>query len=320
MLKNTFRELLITKAEKQSELVDSITDEARLLGMMPMQQTSSGITHQFERLLSVSGPGIVDFDSPLPSVDVETELGQAKMTQIAGEAEVGEDKLRILGQDPAAYFSKKIRTILKSSAQAVERSVIYNYLRGFAIDCYNNQLVADYSKHLISAGGSGSTNHSIVVVKWEEDQLYGLYNQEGLGRGELFDIKLDNNGALRRSASGIWGYGMRMKMDFGVLQANPRNVASIVNIDISDPTPTNWSLPTQYDIDKVLNAVRYNGNTMMIMHPNLISALSGKFKSERVEIRLGETNLTETFDAWNGVPIIPSWNMSDGAEPAVTVA
>lgn len=322
-LKNTFRELVIQKAEKQTELVDSLLEDAPILGMIPSQPTSSGLTHQFERLLDVTGPGVVDLDGELPSIGSNTELGKQDMSLLGGIIEVGEDKLRALGLDAAAYFARNIAPAIKQSGMHTEQAVIYNYLRAFAIATYNDQTVSDYAQHLISAGGSANTNYSIVAVKWEPNQLYGLFNPEGLGNGLLFDMEMINGGNLYplKADSKVLGRGMRVKADFGVLTANPRNVASVVNVDLSDADPANWKLPTQYQMDDILDAVRANtdGNTMLLMHPKVKSALS-KFKSEKIEIRLAESNMTLMFDAWDGIPIIPSRNFKRGTEANVTVA
>lgn len=321
-LTNIFREVAIANSEKQPGLVDYLLEEASILGFMPMQPTSSGLNHQFELLLSADAAGFVNLDEPLPAVDSVTEVSQTSVGLLGAEIEVGEDKLKSLGMSAATYFANKLRPILKTTGNSVEYAMLYNYLRAKAIETRTNAAFTGSADHAILAGGSGGTNYSIIVVKWEPDQLYGLYNPAGFGQGMFFDMEAISNGSLyhtRASAQTTLGYGMRIKSQFGLLTANPRNTSAILNIDLSDATPANWNLPTQYQIDDAIAAVRgaMGGNTMLLMHPKVKSALS-KFKTEKLEIRSAETNMIYQFDAWDGIPILTSYNFLRGTEPDVS--
>jgi hypothetical protein len=321
-LTNIFREVAIANSEKQPGLVDYLLEEASILGFMPMQPTSSGLNHQFEVLLSADAAGFVNLDEPLPAVDSTTEVGQTSVGLLGAEIEVGEDKLKALGESPASYFANKLRPILKTTGNSVEYAMIYNYLRAKAIETRTNAEFTGSADHAISAGGSSSTNYSIVIVKWEPDQLYGLYNPSGFGQGMFFDMEPINGGSIyhtRASTQTTLGYGMRIKSQFGILTANPRNVSAIVNIDLSDAEADNWNLPSSYQIDDAIAAVRgaMGGNTMMFMHPKVKSALS-KYKTDKLEIRSAETNMIYQFDAWDGIPILSSYNFLRGNEPLVS--
>ena len=140
----------------------------------------------------------------------------------------------------------------------------------------------------------------------------------------LFDMEPINGGQMyytKSSEGKTLGYGMRLKSYFGVLTADPRNVASIVNIDISDADPTNWKLPTAMQIDDAIAAVRgaTGGNTMILVHPKLKTALNS-FKTSIMETTVEVMNLERRFDAWNGIPIVQSYNFLRGTEATVTLS
>jgi hypothetical protein len=324
-VKNTFREITIKNAQKQMELVDSVLENAPILSLMPVQPTSSGLQHLYEELLDVEGPGLVDLDDELPEITSNTKIGTANMQLIGGKVKVGQDKVRQLGMTPQAYFAQKIGPALKESAMRTEKGMLYNHMRAFAINTRNEDKIAGAERNAISAGGSGSTNYSIISVRWEPGQFYGLYNPKGYGQGYMFNMELLYDGALGNIKVGdkeIPGYEMVVKADFGILTANPRNASTIVNIDVSDADPDNWSIPTSYQIDDMLHAIRANsgGSSMIYCHPKVKSTVFSKFKIDKVEMVLGDTDIRFMVDAWDGIPIITSWNFMEGDEAAVTFA
>lgn len=323
-LTDIFREVAIARSEKQPELVDYVLDEAPIMEMMPMQPTTSGMSHQHEVLLNADAAGFVDIDQELPNVNAETKVESTHVGLLGAEIEVGEDKLNELGLSPAEYFARKMRPILKETGNKTEQAMLYNYLRARAIQARDDEEFDRVDDHVMNAGGSGSTNYSIIFVKWEPDNVYGLYNPNGFGNGMLFDMQAINNGGIyhtKASSQKVLGYGMRIKSHFGLLTANPKNLAVVANIDISDADPANWNLPTSYQLDDAVASIRgaMGGNTMMLMHPKVKTAL-GQFKTEKIELVTADQNLRFTVDAWNGIPMMTSYNFLMGTEPAVSFA
>jgi len=317
-IKNTFREVAINLSAKQPELVEFILEEAPILEMMPFYPTSSGINHVYEELNSVSGNGLVDLDAELPSLEYQSELKQTSLSVLGGLIEVGEDKARLWG-GPGRYFGQRIPSHLKETGANTEQSILYNNLRASAIAAAANTKLPGAADHKIDAQGAANTNYSIIAVKWEPGMISGLYDPAGFGRGMLFDMEPVSGGNVyltKESAYKALGYGMRLKSYFGMLTANPRNVASIVNIDISDVDPDNWDLPTANQIDDLIQAVRgtTGGSTMLLMHPKVKTALN-TYKAATLQTTVETTNFVRTFDAWNGIPIIQSYNFLQGTEP-----
>ena len=321
-LQNTFREVAIGLSPKQPQMVDYLLEDAPIMEMMPFYPTTQGMSHVYEELVDVTGNGLVELDSPLPFVNANTKIAQANLEVIGGLLEVGEDKAKLMG-GAGNYFAGKVPKVLKKTGQDSERAVLYNNLRAAAIAAQANPGLVGNEDHLLSAGGNAGTNYSIIAVKWEEGMINGLYNPDGFGRGMLFDLEPVSGGSLYptlESQSTVLGYGVRLKSYFGVLTANPRNVASIVNIDISDPDPDNWDLPTQNQLDDLISAVRgtQGGSTMLLMHPKVMNALN-EYKAARLQTVVETTNFNRTFQAWNGIPMVTSYNFLRGTEANVVV-
>lgn len=321
-LKNTFREVAIKVAPKQPEMIDYLLEEAPIMELMPFAPTTNGINHVYEQLIDVTGNGIVDLDGELPNVDSATKLEQQNLSVFGGLIEAGEDKIKMFG-GAGTYFASKMPQILKKTGADTERSVLYNNLRALAVQAKATEGLPDAADHLLSAGGDQNKNYSLLVVKWEPGNLSGLYDPNGFGRGMLFDMEAVNGGSLyftKNSTQKTLGYGMRLKSYFGVLTANPRNVSAIVNIDISNSDPDEWDLPTANQIDDAIAAVRgtTGGNTMILVHPKLKSAMN-IYKTSLMETTVDVMNLERRFMAWNGVPIVESYNFLRGNEPNVSV-
>lgn len=300
--KNTFREIAIAMSPKQPQMVDQILEEAPILGMLPMQQTSNGLQHNFEEVESVTGAGLVDLDEALPTVDSKTKLDKIDLSILGGIMEVGEDKAKQFG-GAGAYFAGKQPLILKKTGMDAEKSIIYNNFRAYAIANGNK----------ISALGANNANYSILAVKWAFGETTGLYDPAGFGRGTMMDIQPINGGNTYKDTNGRIVYGMRMKSYFGIMNANKRNVASIVNIDIADA-----KLPTETQIDSLIESVRgqVGGSTILYMHPKVLSALY-KYKASSLQINTGESDINRMFTMWNGIPIVTSYNFLEATEPNV---
>lgn len=320
--KNAFRELAIQLSNKQPELVDWLLEETPALSLMPFFPTSDGMNHNYEVLEDVTGNGMVDGDSELPSVDARTALESTTLKILGGKMEVGEDKARQMGS-AGAVFNSRLPHVLKKTGNSTETSLIYNSFRASAIKTRSDDELKDAAQHAIDAGGSGSTNYSIVIAKFEQGNLSGLYDPNGFGRGMLFDMQAINGGELYylQDYPGVLGYGMRLKSYFGVLTANPRNTSTIVNIDLTDDGGEFTAFPTAMQIDDALDAVRaaVGGNTVIYSHPRVISALRNTFKLDRLQLQTEDRNFDTQIDAWNGIPLIGTYNMASGDEPAVTL-
>lgn len=309
MLANTFRELAVEKATKQQKLVDSLLEEAPFLAALPMEQSSHGLQHVYEELIAADSAQAVDMDEALPEVDASSRLMQTDLRVLGAIMTVGEDKAKKYGS-AAAYFNQKSPIILKQTGASMERALLYNTFRAYAIA---NHLAAD--PRLISAGGAASKNYSIIAVHFSSGEVTGLYDAEGFGSGKAFDIKALSGGQVYLNKNGVAVYGTRLKTYFGTQLANPRYVSSIVNIEDAD-----GKRPTAMMLDGVIEACRGRPeNTLLIMHPR-VKAMLQDLKGGLMTMESKEKGLDRRFLTWNGVEILDSYNFLRGTEAAVTVA
>lgn len=305
MATNAFREIAILNAEKQSVLIDSLLEESPILAGIPMEASTHGLSNVFEKIVTTTGAGLVDFDAPLGTMDSVTKLEQRDLSIIGGEMFVGEDTANKFG-GATSYFDKKLPIALKSTGQEIEKSIIYNSLEAFALA----------EGKAVSAGGSSNVNYSIVAVTWTRGEITGLYDQTGFGNGKVFDIMPLNGGNLYKNAAGINGYGVRLKSYFGIQMANNRYVSSIVNIDLDSATK---KPVTDVMMDNLLLKCRKNSSTVIYMHPRVLTYLS-MYKADKLIMNIADRNVDRTIAYWNGVPIVTSWNFTDALEANVTVA
>lgn len=314
-LKNTFREIAIANSPKQPVMVDQLLEEAPILELVPLEPASHGLWNVYEELDSVTGNGLVDMDDELPEVSSNSKLKQIDLSIIGGKHYVGEDKAKKFG-GAGNYFSTKQSSIMKKTGMDAETSILYNNLRAFAIT--NDSSLS--GSHVFDAGGTGSTNYSIIAVKWVAGETTGLFDPNGFGRGILMDIQAINGGELfehstttEEGTKNILSYGVRYKSYFGIQLANARYVSSIVNIDI-----TNDALPSEAQLDSLITSVRgqMGGNTWLYMHPKVLTALY-KYKGASLRTTTDVLDNNRVFDAWNGIPILTSYNFKDGTEARV---
>jgi len=302
---NLFRELAIKTATKQPGVVDYITEESPIFAMIPMQAASNGIQNKFEELKDVTGAQFVDLDDVIPAIDANGEIVTTDLNQIAGKMEVGEDKLNVLGSSIGQYFDGKLPSILRATGANLETTILYNNIRAYA----------KANSRLADAGGTNSgAMYSMSCVKWVTGETTGLYDPNGWGNGNVFDIMPINGGTLHTLSDGqTLGYAQRMKMRIGVQLANPRYVSGIANIDLvaSGSTDSGFvALPTEAMIDDmILNARGNPGNTFIYMHPKLKNALN-TYKGSALQTGVEIKDFDRTFDLWNGIPIITSYNFS----------
>jgi hypothetical protein len=310
-LKNTFYEIAIKQAPKQSLVVDAITEESPILAGMPFYPSSNGLSNVYEEVSAITGAEIMDYDAAMSTMKVDSELKFSNLSSVGGEIEVGEDKALQLG-GPDAYFASKLPLIMKESGNRIEYSLFYNSLRSYA----------STSGKLIDAGGTGSTNYTILCVKWSQGEMSGIYDPKGFGRnGNVFDVKKYSNGGLYKNSSGVPVYGISIKTFLGMQMANARNIAGIVNCDITnDVFSGDRTFPTEDMIDDMLDDARANSaNTIIYCHPKVLSYL-GKYKAARMTMLPGDANVNRLVSFWNGIPIMTSYNLAPGNEAKVTVA
>lgn len=304
---STLKELSNMYAKKQPKQVDSITESAPILEIVPFEEASHGLWNVYENVSDVQGAGFVDMDAPLPTLGASSDLLRVNLSVMGGVIECPEDKAKMSG-GKEKYFAKKMPLITKHSGMTTEVAIMYNFFRKFAID---NNLV-------VNAGGNTNANYSITAVRFESGVTTGLYSPEGFKQGAMLHTMALNGGNLYESqgkhgvAAGTHVYGIRLKGYFGIQIASKRNVRSIVNIDDSN-------VPTEMMMDDLLADVRADeGNTYLFCHRKCRNKLN-KYKGDRLEMRVNEKHFSRSLTHWDDVPFMHSYNLMEGTEQKVTV-
>jgi len=306
----TLRELSAHYAKKQPKQVDNLTEKAPILEIIPFEEASHGLWNAYEENVNIEGAAFVDMNAPLPEVGADSELKKVDLNIMGGEMFVAEDKCQMFG-GPAKYFAKKMPIILRASGMSAEQKIVYDNFRQFAIDNGN----------ALDGGADTDDCYSIVAVRFQPGVTTGLYSPEGFKSGAMLDVKPIANGALYKNSSGVLGYGQRLKGYFGIQIADDRTVAAILNINASH-------VPTPAQIDDLLAMVRADSaDTKLFMHMRCKNFLNKYKGGDGATAGVGSLqttpqtkDLVRLFEAWNGIPIVTSYNMLEGTEESVSLS
>ena len=164
----------------------------------------------------------------------------------------------------------------------------------------------------------------MVCVKWVPGETIGLYDPAGFGNGKVFDIMPVNGGNVYEytdtDSKSKLVYGQRMKTYLALQLANPRNVSSIVNIELTADASTDTGFahfPTEAQINKMIRDARGNpANTFIYCHPAVLDALQ-VYKSGALQMMPVDSDYNTIVASWNGIRIIASYNFDDGTEAVV---
>ena len=311
MISNTIKEIAIELSQKQALMVDSLTEQSPLLEIMPQEQTTHGLQHTYEDLASVTYGGFIDIDGEVPDVGIETALKQIDMSVLAGKDTSGIDVVTKMGGQ-AAYTTKRLPKVLTGTGSKLDREFYYNVYRQAALDFGNSQAFT-------TAVVTGNTGYSMTVIRFEAGVCTGLYDPDGFGEGKMiatFPIASVENPQWQGTDNNKPVCGYHMRGYLGGMVASPKNVASIVNIDITK-VAADTSVPEAID-EMLLQARAEAGNAVIVMHPRLKNKLRA-FKGDKLQINVADQAFSRNIDVWEGVPIIADFNLLAGTEALVTL-
>jgi hypothetical protein len=293
-------------SKKQETLVDSLVEGAPLLEIIPFEESTHRLFHSYEDVSEVTAGDFIDIDGDIPDVGIESALKRQDLSVIAGKDLAGIDKISMYG-GLERYTEKRMPSVIKHTGMKTEQSMYYNLFRQNAIDFGNTQEFA--------TPVTGNTGYSITAIRFESGICTGLYDPDGYGNGKILDTeflgrneKLLDNNQLKQ--------GWHLRGYTGGLVASPKNVATIVNIDI-DEIVGDTTVPDIID-EMLLQCRSGAGNTVLVMHPRVKSKLRS-FKGEKLQINVAEQAFSRNIDVWEGVPIIESYNLKEGTETLVVL-
>lgn len=314
MATNVFlKDLAVKKTPGDVELVDALTEQAPILDSMPFIGSNRGEQHIYRKVQDIVGGDVVTKYGTRKSCKTETGLNTAQLNIVAGIIEENWDDIqRYGGWD--TFVQDNLPLILTQTGQDVEADIIYNSLRSAAIQYGNAQ----------AGGGASDTNYSIIAVTWQPQQTCGMFDPDFINSGMMFDFEPISGGGtyLKKDAADddVMTKGTEFHTTIGVLTANERQISTIVNCDIEHDAPTGTrTFPTIEQIGKMLVQCRQNANTRIYMHPDVLAYLGDIYKIQLLRVTNSDNQISSLISAWNGVPIIASYNFLEGTELDVTL-
>lgn len=313
---NTLNQLAIAKQKPFVEQVDNLTENAPIVKQIPFTQSSDQLWDVTSELRLVSSVGRVDLNAPLPGIQIADAMQQSQLNIFGAQSFVPEDTATLEG-GPAKYFAKSRKSFERQTGMDMEKSYLYNAFLPFA-------LAMNKAGHgnVQDAGGTANANYSIIVVRFDELNMTGLFSPLAFKRDTFLEMKALNNGALYTNPDPnnkfylVNGYGMQMKTFVGVRMLSWRNIGAIVNIDITQPTPLTIMM-----MNKALLAARSGeaGRTVILCHPMVKLYLQDIGKIQFMQTNFGDKAVNWEFETWNGIQIITSYNFMDGTETNISL-
>ena len=315
---STLAQLAVGRARTFTEQVDNITENAPIVRTIPFVASSDQLWDVASELVMAGSPvQRVDLNAPLPEIGMAEAMTQTQLNIFGAKMFVPEDRAKLEG-GPDRYFAKNRRALERQTGMDIERAYIYNAWLPFA----KAQYAAGHRDCMQDAGGEGANNHSLLVLRFDETNMAGLYSPLCFNRNTFLDMTPINGGQLYENTDSdsrfyrVLGYGLRMKTWLGMRMLSHRNVGAVVNIDLKAETPL-----TPEMVENAMLAARVGeaGRSMLVCHPRVRLALAAIGKTRYMQAAYGERNVDMRVDTWDGVPIVTSYNFLDGGETRVNL-
>lgn len=297
----TLHEIALKYAKKQPGIVDDLTEDAPVLKHILWQGSTHGMWNVAEKYTDVDGVGFVKPDTPLPTMQVSSDLVHTDLGILGGKMVVPSDRALSMG-GVQKYVADRQSVILRDAGMTAEKQIIFDYwLRA-----------AKKDGTLYDAKGTAK-GWFILAVRFEKGVNCGLYDPAQFDTGRLLKISFTNDGAEHTIATGeyrgVVGYEVLYRGRFGYQILDPkRTVAAIVNIDETNK-------PTTAQIDDMIAQVRGTpGSTYLVMSPRAKIHGINPYKTENVQLANNDTDAKTRVETWNGISILTSYNIMDKIE------
>jgi hypothetical protein len=284
------------RRQGQLALIDNFTMNAPMLKSIPFQKSSHPYHHAYGDVIDVQGMQIIDFDAPLPTMRVETQLKSVPLTPFGGSIEFGEDLMLQTHGTPKAYLSYQIPSLLRDSGARLERSL---YVSNFLEMAIRYQT----AKNVNPSASTGNMYGSMVAITWTPEEMTALHSPLPYGSGEsfgqLFTPDWANGGQRHKLSGGVYGYAATIKMLIGILLANKQKISALVNIA---------EVPSANQLAGLVNAAQGGGSTRIYCSAAIKTSIAAKFaQSTQGNGLVSVSNAGEVSVL--GVPIVTSHNI-----------
>jgi hypothetical protein len=282
---------------------------------MPMEACSDDNINKFERLTSVDSAKMVNLDESLPVVTSETELDSTTISRFGGILRAGKNLIDLFPGGKNSYYAKKLNPVLRESGNQLEETLLYNTFIKAAIDAGN----------VIDCGGTtADKQNTILVIKWGEGEVNGLYNSKLANSGKMFNIEDLSSGDKYEwynpaTQTTEMVYGRFIESFMGAQVAKERNVFVLQNVDLTLSAGDYAALPEEAEINQALDSVRANpANTEIWASSAVISALGVEYSGASVNTLPTSEERKNIIRMWNDIPMYSSYNFRQNAEPVAT--
>ena len=240
----TLMDVAKSKDKQIGKVAEVLMQSNPILQHIPYMEMNEGTIHKESLRSNLPSVYYRKANQPIPAS--KTLLEERSFTGAHFESKSQMDKMVAArgGQDRVG-FNRWNQAQGHIQAMAIEHADLMIYgspsedarkVAGF-MDVYSTLSTSEpTSKQLISAGGSGSDNTSILFVDWGENTIFGIYpagTQAGLKREDKGLVQIlgtDENG----NTGTLWGYEEGFEIDHGLVIKDYRAGARVCNIDISD--------------------------------------------------------------------------------------
>ena len=306
MSSNTFVSMVQGYTDAQVP-VDKITEGSPLFTSSLWGATNNGFSHKYEELQSIIAAQAVDLNAVYPTIGAEFKLGDKDIAMFAGRREVHVNTVdQMAGGSLDTYLSKEMPSVFAQTLM----NVSFDFYYGVNIPFANAN-----DKILDASGGSASGNKysSIHVIRWQDGQYQGLYNDKwAQAQGGVFTATKLSGG--ERYVSGDKSvYGVDIEMPLGFLPVNPHNVSVIANIDLDTITDIELG---KLVTEAIVKARPGMGGTIKAYANPMTIARLGNLK-EAQQLGVQNSGLYSVVIA--GVEFVGDWNLLDGVEAPVTL-
>ncbi|MEL6280013.1 MAG: major capsid protein [Pseudomonadota bacterium] len=241
---------------KTAMIVESLAQNNAVLEDAMWIPTNDKDTHVSTRRVSLMTPTRRRLNAGTPPSKTHTAQVRDRCTSIEGLSQIDQKLERREGPNFKAYRLSEDIAFLESFNQKMAFDMFYattasdpEDMSGFA-QRYASPAGTEYSANVIDAGGSGSDNTSIWLVRWGPQTVHCIYPRNSNAgfvhkdKGEIHVTDADGNLYWASVSQFYWDYGLAVR--------DPRSVARIGSIDVSalsDVTPTEGAFLFDYMIE-----------------------------------------------------------------------
>lgn len=229
-----------------------------------------------------------------------------------------------LNGNTAAFRLSEDRAFLESMNQTMADTLFYGDTttdpeKFMGLDARYNSLSAENGGNIVAGGGSGADNHSIWLVVWGPNTVFGIYpkgSKAGFQHRDLGEVTLEDDAGGKYQ-----GYRTHYKWDIGLVVKDWRYIVRIANIDDSALTKNASSGADLVDLmTQAIELIPNMGMGRPVFYCNrtIRSFLRRQIKnSNNVNISMDEVAGKKVV-AFDGIPVRRVDALLDGTEATIS--